>query len=132
MYVSGPLTTIGNKVYFDPFILKFFTKNPLQLNKRTYPIDFGYKNNIVYNIKIEVSDNYKIIETPSENTSKLSDNSALLVFKPVQKRNSFELSFRIHFYNTMYPTNYYSELKSFYNNIVKIQNNTVLVLEKNN
>ncbi|QXP58253.1 DUF3857 domain-containing protein [Olleya sp. HaHaR_3_96] len=132
MYVSGPLTTIGNKVYFDPFILKFFTKNPLQLNKRTYPIDFGYKNNIVYNIKIEVSDNYKIIETPSENTSKLSDNSALLVFKPVQKRNSFELSFRIHFYNTMYPTNYYSELKSFYSNIVKIQNNTVLVLEKNN
>ncbi len=132
MSISGPLTTIGNKIYLDPFIFKIFTKNPLQLSKRTYPIDFGYKNNFIYNIKIESSDNYKIIETPQEKSYKLSNNSGLLVFKPIQKENILELSFRVHFYNTMYTTNYYPELKSFYNDIVKIQNNTVIVLEKNN
>ncbi|QCE43402.1 DUF3857 domain-containing protein [Psychroserpens sp. NJDZ02] len=130
--ISGPLTTIGNKVYLDPFIFKIFTENPLKLNKRTYPIDFGYKNNFVYNIKIETSDNYKIIETPEEKSFKLSDNSGLLVFKHAHLDNIIELSFRVHFYNTIYSANYYSELKSFYNELVKIQNNIVIVLEKNN
>lgn len=129
--ISGPLTVIGDKIYLDPFIFKFFTKNPLQLNTRTYPIDFGYKNNLIYYIQIDTNDKYKIVDKPLDKTIELSNNSGLLNFLTQPKNGNIDLSFRINFYNTIYPTNYYTELKSFFSNIVNIQNNSVIVLEKN-
>ncbi len=35
---------VGNKIYLNPFIIKFFEENPFKLQERTYPIDFGYKD----------------------------------------------------------------------------------------
>jgi len=43
--------TIGNKIYLNPFILKFFEENPFKLQERTYPIDFGYKDTYSYVMK---------------------------------------------------------------------------------
>ncbi len=39
---SGDSPIMDNKIYLNPFLIKFFDKNPFQLEMREYPIDFGY------------------------------------------------------------------------------------------
>ncbi|RAJ17129.1 DUF3857 domain-containing protein [Olleya aquimaris] len=130
--ISAPLTTIGDKIYLDPFIFKFLSKNPLQLNTRTYPVDFGYKDLLIYNIKINTNNKYKILDLPEDKSIQLVGNSGLLVFKNKKEDNLAELYFRTNFKNSIYPTSYYTELKSFFKNMVDIQNNSVFVLQKSN
>jgi hypothetical protein len=56
---------IGNKIYLNPFLVKFFEENPFKLQERTYPVDFGYKNGYTYLMQIDLGDTIKINEIKS-------------------------------------------------------------------
>lgn len=127
---SGPVNTIGNKVFFDPFIFKNFTENPLKLQERSYPVDFGYKDMYTNRIKIFFSDNFVVNDISKENTKQLPQSSALSIFKSKKESGIVEFYFKANFYEKSYHHFYYKELKSFFDNLVDLQSNSILVLEK--
>ncbi|WP_179320221.1 DUF3857 domain-containing protein [Winogradskyella helgolandensis] len=121
---------IGNKIYFNPFIIKFFDKNPFQLQERTYPIDFGYKDIYNYSMIIKLNDNLQVIDIPESVNYALPNKSGSLLFNIESKNNEILLYFLVKFNQAIYPPDYYPYLKSFMDKVVELQNNTIITLEK--
>ncbi len=121
---------IGDKVYLDPFIYKFFDKNPFKLQERTYPIDFGYKNTYSYSLKIDLGDLYEVIEYPKDVKMKLPNNAGSFLFFSKYTGNEFSLFLKISFSEAIYSPGYYAYLKEFMNKVVDAQINSLVVLKK--
>lgn len=121
---------IGNKIYLNPFLHKFFEENPFKLQERTYPIDFGYKNVYNYSMQIKIDESLTILETPEKFNYLLPNGAGSLVFNIELKDNLLTLYFKVKFNLPIYLPEYYPYLKIFMDKVVELQNNTVIVLEK--
>ncbi|MBC2845462.1 DUF3857 domain-containing protein [Winogradskyella flava] len=122
---------IGNKIYLNPFIFKFFTENPFKLEERSYPIDFGYKDIYSYSMKLHLGENLKVAEIPSNISQKLPNNSGTFIFNVESNgNNELTLYFKVKFDLAIYAPEYYDYLKKFMSQVVENQNNTTIVLEK--
>lgn len=130
MDISVEAEYIGNKVYLDPFIIKFFDENPFKLQERTYPIDFGYKDTYSFVMLIDLGERMKIIETPESISYTLPDNMGTFLFNVLSNENQLTIFFKVNFNEAIYPSELYESLKSFMNKIVETQNNTIIVLEE--
>lgn len=122
----------GNNIYLNPFLVKFFDENPFKLQERTYPIDFGYKDSYFYMFKFELNDNYKIIEMPQPKNVMLPNGSGQILFNATQIGNTVNVSLKIAFKKSIYNAEYYTYLKEFMNEVVNIQNNTIILVQKTN
>ncbi|NJB72620.1 hypothetical protein GGR42_003111 [Saonia flava] len=120
----------SDNVYFNPFITKFFDKNPFLLEERNYPIDFGYKRNYTFSISIEVPNGYSVDQLPEKIKKVLSDNMGLLQFETSLTGNNITVYFNLSLNKTHYLPENYNELKELFANVVTVQNNTVIVLKK--
>jgi hypothetical protein len=121
---------IGNKIYLNPFVFKFFEENPFKLQERTYPIDFGYKDIYAYIMKLDLGDNLNVLEIPKPISLMLPNKSGSFIFNVETKDNELILYFKIKFDFVIYTPEYYDYLKKIMSKIVETQNNTVIVLEK--
>lgn len=124
------LETIGENIYFDPFIYKFFSKNPFNLQQRTYPIEFGYKKSFIYNFEINLGEHYEVSELPKSINMKLPNNAGKLIFASKIAGNKISILFKIDFKQSKYAPEYYPSLKELMNNIVDLQTKTLIVLKK--
>ncbi|BAO77724.1 hypothetical protein WPG_3494 [Winogradskyella sp. PG-2] len=121
---------IGNKIYLNPFLIKFFEENPFKLQERTYPIDFGYKDVYNYIMKIDLGEHLKALEIPGNITYALPNKSGSFIFNVESKDNELIIYFKVKFNFAIYASEFYSYLKNFMNKIVVTQKNTIIVLEK--
>ena len=124
------LNIVDDIIYLDPFIFKFFTKNPFQLQQRTYPVDFGYKDSFTYSIEIDLHNLYDVIETPKDFIVKLPDDSGDFRFATKVFDNKLTLNFKIDFKKALYSAQYYNSLKEFMAKVVDTQTKTLIVLKK--
>lgn len=121
---------IEDKIYFDPFIFKFFSKNPFKLQQRTYTIDFGYKDAYLYSFELDLADKYEVIETPKDANVKLPNDAGEFLFSTTTTGNKLKMLFKINFKKTKYGSNYYEYLKKFMSRVVEVQTNSLIVLKK--
>ena len=56
---------IGNKLYFSPLFFLKTSENPFKLEKREFPVDFGYPSSTKYMININLPEGYKVESAPS-------------------------------------------------------------------
>jgi hypothetical protein len=122
----------GDKIYLNPFIFKFFNENPLKLQERTYPIDFGYEDSYLYMFQLQLNDDYEVLEMPKKLNLILPNNTGQLVFSTKQVGKNLNLLFKIDFKKSIYDVDYYPYLKQFFSKIVDIQNNSLILLKKTN
>ncbi|WP_308992034.1 transglutaminase domain-containing protein [Mariniflexile litorale] len=120
----------GDNIYLNPFIIKFFNGNPFKLQERTYPIDFGYKDTYYYTFKLNFSDAYTILEKPKDIALNLPDGKGQIIFYTNLIGNSINMIFKVTFNEAIYAPEYYPYLKEFFNKIVDIQTNSIILLKK--
>ncbi|OMP29775.1 DUF3857 domain-containing protein [Mangrovimonas sp. DI 80] len=128
--ISYPLNESGNKIYINPFLLKFFSQNPFKLQERNYPIDFGFNDSFMYKLQIQVADDLDILEIPENFTISLPNNTGTLIFNSKKEDNNVMLYLKFDFKESIYGPEYYKSLKIFFGKIVDIQHNSLIVLEK--
>ncbi|MCC1484813.1 hypothetical protein [Winogradskyella immobilis] len=121
---------INNKIYFNPFLFKFFKENPFRLKERNYPIDFGYKDIYQFSAEIYLKDHLKIIEIPKPVNIIIPNKSGSFLFTCKQEGNKLMVFLKIKFDKPIYGAEYYEALKNFMSKVVEVQNNTIVVLEK--
>ncbi|WP_323787805.1 DUF3857 domain-containing protein [Psychroserpens sp.] len=121
---------VGETVYLNPFLFKFFEDNPFKLQQRSYPIDFGYKDAFIYKFKINVDDSYTITEIPEPTNLKLPGNKGSFLFSAQQNENSVTMYFKLSFNEPIYDSVFYDGLKTIMTKVVDIQSNSLIVLEK--
>ncbi len=122
--------SIEDKLYLNPFFIKFFSKNPFILEERNYPIDFGYKRNFKYQTYIKIPEGYNLKNLPENSNIILGDNSAQLRFECVEKYGVITVLFDFSIKNSNFASHYYNPLKEIFTNAVNIQSNSLIVLEK--
>lgn len=122
--------SIAETIYLNPFLFPFFTENPFKLQERTYPIDFGYTDNYIYMLKLNLGDNYVISEKPENIQITLPNKSGNLGFSTTAIGNQVNLVFTLNFNEAIYPPEYYPYLKKFMSKVVDTQTNSLIVLKK--
>lgn len=123
---------INNVIYLNPFSFRFFNKNPFQLEKRHYPIDFGYKDSYSYYVNIEIPEDLKVEELPEQQLMRLPEGGGTIQFvvRQTDERNIMAHC-RITFSSAQYSSSYYPYLKSFFDKILQVQSKSLIVLKEN-
>lgn len=119
-------------IYLNPFILKFFEKNPFLLEERNYPIDFGYPRNYRYQVNIKVPEGYVVEESPKKQHIQLPKNQASLKFAINENKNmrTLNMIFDLKISHAHIQAAYYQGLKELFEYVTTIQNNSLIVLKK--
>ncbi len=121
----------GDRIYLDPFVVKFFGKNPFTTSKRYYPIDFGYLRNYGYSLNLIVPEGYTVKSLPEEKSMALPGNAGFLRFQFRPNGNGMvNVFFDLRLNATQYRSDAYDIIKEFFAHAVQAQTKSYVVLEK--
>ncbi|WP_047546890.1 DUF3857 domain-containing protein [Psychroserpens sp. Hel_I_66] len=120
---------IGDNIYVNPFVFSSYTENPLKLQERNYPIDFGYKDAYLYSVELK-TENYEVVSIPESISLSLPNNTGTLVYSVNSNEDSVTIFFKYYFKEPIYDSAYYDALKQYFATIVDIQKNSLVVLKK--
>ncbi|MEJ5995865.1 DUF3857 domain-containing protein [Pedobacter sp. Du54] len=121
----------ASQLYLNPFFINRITKNPFNLNERTYPVDLGTANDERIMINISLPEKYELLESPKDLAISLPNNGGKYLLKTVFEDNKLSISQLKQFSKSIYPSEEYLYLKEFYSKIIQNQK-TDLLLKKVN
>lgn len=127
---SKSYTQENNIIYLNPFLVKFFDKNPFTLEERNYPVDFGYARKYLYSVNIALPNDFTVAELPKKKNVTLPNNGGDLQLNFTHKPRSITLIFKLNLNNTHYSVDSYFALKELFKLVTTIQNNLLIVLKK--
>ncbi|TVZ15301.1 DUF3857 domain-containing protein [Maribacter sp. MAR_2009_72] len=121
----------GGNIYLNPFVIKFFDKNPFLSSERTYPIDFGFPIKYQYLLNLKIPEGYALKSLPADKNLTLPANSGMLKLSVSDIVNgSLNMFFTFELNSAHYKTDYYTALKKLFSEAVNGQNESFIVLEK--
>ncbi|WP_347922804.1 DUF3857 domain-containing protein [Pontimicrobium sp. SW4] len=59
-YQENGAEVLSDKIYFQPLMFMRMTENPFKLDKREYPIDFGFPFKDMYIINVDIPEGYEL------------------------------------------------------------------------
>ena len=121
---------VNETIYLDPFLMKFFEKDPFLSEERQFPIDFGYNRNYEYVVSIILPEGYEATELPENKIITLPENMGILKFTTGLTANNISVMYSLvlnkaHFVSEIYPA-----LKDLFKYAIDAQNNSIIVLKK--
>jgi hypothetical protein len=121
---------VDDRVYLDPFLIKFFEKDPFMTEDRQFPIDFGYERNYEYTVNIVLPEEYEADKLPEKKTISLPGNMGLLKFAPAMRGNTVTMHYSLVLNRTHFSSEVYASLKELFKYAVDVQNNSLIVLKR--
>ncbi len=123
--------TLSNDVskdmfYFNPFLINPVSKNPFNLNERTYPVDLGAASDERIIIDINLPAGYTLIEQPKDLSIALPNSGGRYLLKTAFDNNSVMVSRILQFNKAIYEPEEYLFLKAFYSQIIQNQKSELL------
>lgn len=118
---------VTDQLYFSPFFINRITKNPFNLNERTYPVDLGAASDERINISIALPEKYELIEKPKDMAIALPDNGGKYLLQTNLMDDKMTVSQILQFSNAIYPADHYLSLKEFYSRIIQNQKKDLLL-----
>lgn len=126
------LEEINGKLFLDPFLFKIFPKNPFTLSERTYPVDFAYPRVYTTRFLVSLPENYEFENLPKDQTFSIGENKSICKFTTVAQDGNLNMTFTLMINEFHYVPDEYETLKSFFNQLVQIQKNTLITIKKKN
>ena len=120
---------IGDKILISPMLFVNFGKNPFQSDKRNFPVFLDYPRIVEKKINIKIPENYEVKHLPENIDIRFGDKFGSYHFKIEQNGQIIKISSVFVLTLTVIDTKYYQDLKSFYEQIIKKQQESI-VLEK--
>lgn len=120
----------GDMIYFNPFLIRFFDKNPFTLEERNYPVDFGYNRNYKYQINLSTPEGYKIQELPKDQAVVMRGNLVTLKFLNQEANGQIAISFKLAINNPYYTPEGYKNLQEVFKHVIDIQKNSLVIFKK--
>ena len=115
----------------NPFVIKFFEKNPFVSTERNYPIDFGHPAKYQYILNMKMPEGYKLKSLPEGKNFTLPNNGGLLKLSAINNEiGALNLFFTFELNSAHYSNDYYLGIKQLFSEAVNSQNQSLIVLEK--
>lgn len=110
---------IGDKIYFSPLFFLKTSENPFKLEKREFPIDFGYPSTTSYRVIVNLPEGYKVESLPEPGAIGLPDSLGSFKFNITSKGNSVQLIVESKINQSIITPLYYDVLKTYFSQIVE-------------
>lgn len=117
-------------IYFDPYIVRFFQKNPFNAQQRLYPIDMEKTEDNVFILSFTLPQNYELDESPKSTGTRFQGSSEInfknaLNYDTEHKILKIQSNFSTS--GTHFAVEEYSDLKKFFDNIVAEQSQKIVI-----
>jgi transglutaminase-like putative cysteine protease len=121
----------NNQFYFSPFFINTISKNPFNLNDRTYPVDLGAASDERIIINVTLSQKYQLVEKPKDMAIALPNAGGKYLLQTNLDENTISMSQVLQFNNAIYQPEEYLFLKEFYSKIIQNQKTEFLLKKAN-
>ncbi|MBB2148519.1 DUF3857 domain-containing protein [Pedobacter gandavensis] len=118
-----------SKVFFSPFFIEHISKNPFNLNDRTYPVDLGGSSECRINIQLTIPEDYVLVDQPKDMSIGLADNGGRYLTKTQVADHVITFTQLLQLSKPIYDPSEYLSLKEFYSQIIQNQK-TDIILKK--
>ena len=117
----------GQEMKIIPFITGRTTKNPFNLDERTYPVDLGSAIEESFLVNIKLPDSYKIKNKPKNMSIALPNRDARYLY--IIKENEGVITFQIASWlnKPLFMPEEYLDLKEFFSQIIQSQSLDITV-----
>lgn len=118
---------IGDKIYFSPMFFYRTSENPFKLEKREFPVDFGYPSKSMYRINISLPEGYKIESLPESKVVVLPDNIGKFAYNISGSGLKVNVVISTEIDVPIVPALYYDYLKEYFKQMIEKQNEQVVL-----
>ncbi|MCC7521456.1 MAG: DUF3857 domain-containing protein [Flavobacteriaceae bacterium] len=121
----------GNRLYIKPFLYYEFEENPFKQKSRQYPVDFGYLRKYNYTVVFMIPNGYTVQELPKSRKFFLPNYAGEMTYlsEAVSDRITIKLTFALN--QITFEADEYEYLKSFFAELIKIQNERIILTKTN-
>jgi len=117
----------GGKIYFKPLLFLEMKENPFKNDKREYPVDFEYLKMNKMTINYKIPEGYQVESMPESISLGLPENLGNFKYVIGQKENKLQFVYTLNLNTVLVPSNYYSSLKLFFDQIITKQSERVVL-----
>ncbi len=130
LQINNHTTTAGDVIYINPIVIGQMTSNPFKLEKREYPVDFGFPSDEVYVLKFEIPDGYDIDEMPQSKIMMLPQNASRYVYSVSRLGNTISVTSSFSINKSLFTQMEYSDLREYFNQVVAKQSEQIVLKKK--
>ncbi|GAB1857683.1 hypothetical protein MHTCC0001_25200 [Flavobacteriaceae bacterium MHTCC 0001] len=125
--IESQADVINDKIYFSPLLFFKTTENPFKLEKREFPVDFGYPSDTIYRFNINIPEGYKIESMPESKILQLSENLGAFTYKIKAVGQSVQLIIDSKINSALISPIYYDALKAYFSDLIETQNEQIVL-----
>lgn len=118
---------IGDKIYFSPMLFFTQSENPFKLDKREFPVDFGYPHQDKYIISLKIPAGYAVESVPKSLSLAMEENIGSFKYLVESKANQINLVVNLDMNYANISALYYQTLKDFYQKMVEKQSEKIVL-----
>ncbi len=123
--------TNKEQFYFSPFFINTISKNPFNLNERTYPVDLGAASDERIIISVTLPAQYQLLEKPKDMAIALPNAGGKYLLQTGLDGDTISVNQILQFNNAIYQPEEYLFLKEFYSKIIQNQKTEFLLKKAN-
>ena len=128
--MSNQVSRAGDVFYINPFLVLHKADNPFKIDKREYPVDFGYPHDEVYMVQIEIPDGYEVDELPQSKVLMLPQGTSRYLYNISQLENKLTLTSSFSVNKSLFSQLEYPDLREFFNQVVAKQAEQIVLKKK--
>lgn len=122
---------LDKRLFYNPFFIDRISKNPFNLNERSYPVDLGAATEKRITILLSLPGDYTLEEQTKDVAMSLPANSGKYLTSTKLENNTLAFNSLFQLNKPIYSPDEYLYLKEFYSRIIQ-QQKVDLVLKRSN
>lgn len=126
-FQEDAIEVINGKIYFSPMYHLATSESPFKLEKREFPVDFGFPWEDKYLVTTKIPEGYQVESLPESKIISLPDNLGTFKYTIKNNGSSVNLSSSLTFNSSTISPQYYDTLKEFYRQLIEKETEKVVL-----
>ena len=128
--IESQADIIGDKIYFSPVFFLKTKEDPFKLEKREFPVDFGYPSTSLYRITVNLPEGYRVESIPKAEAFALPENFGLFKYNISHNESTIQLVIETKINTPIIPSFHYDTLKVYFNKLIEKENEQIVLTKK--
>ncbi|TWV99625.1 DUF3858 domain-containing protein [Chitinophaga pinensis] len=117
-------------LYINPLFKEATLKNPFLSETRFYPVEMSYVIDETYTLNLTIPEGYTVEELPKSSVVKLNESDGFFQYLIQANETAIQFRSRIKLSRAVFAPDEYTELRRFYDMIVKKQSEQIVLKRK--
>jgi len=118
------------QLFFNPFLVNRTSKNPFNLNERTYPVDLGVLHDESLILDIKLPEEYELVSQPKNVNMALAERGGQFINAMKVENGHLQCNQLLRLNKVIYESEEYLSLKEFFSRIIQLQKTDVVLQKK--